>query len=142
MKSIKLKLLSDLPHVAAQILEEAKGQRLVLFFAEMGMGKTTLIKELCKQLGVKEVVSSPTFSIVNEYQGKDNTIYHFDFYRLDDEEEAYDLGYEEYFYSKAYCFVEWPEKIKNLLPEDALEVHIEWDEEEERVIRMHKSTKK
>ena len=141
MKLIKLKKLSDLPHVASQILERADGQRIFLFYAEMGMGKTTLIKELCKQLGVQEVVSSPTFSIVNEYQSDDNTIYHFDFYRLHDEEEAYDLGYEEYFYSKAYCFVEWPEKIKNLLPEDALEIHIEWDEEGERVIRMHKSIK-
>lgn len=138
MKSIILKHLSDLPHAAAQILEDAKGQRLFLFFAEMGMGKTTLIKELCKQLGVKELVSSPTFSIVNEYKIENNIIYHFDFYRLEDEDEAYDLGYEEYFYSDAYCFVEWPERIKNLLPEHAVTIHIEWNDEGDRVIRMHR----
>ena len=91
----------------------------------MGAGKTTFINALCAELGVMDNTSSPTFSLVNEYQGAQETIYHFDFYRLKDEEEALDMGYEEYFYSDAYCFVEWPEKIPNLLPADARTVAIE-----------------
>lgn len=101
------------------------------------MGKTTLIKELCRQLGVKENVSSPTFSIVNEYAAKEGNIYHFDFYRLKDEQEAFDFGYEEYFYSGEYCFVEWPEKIENLLPEDAVSISITANSEGERTIELH-----
>lgn len=101
------------------------------------MGKTTLIKELCKQLGVVENVSSPTFSIVNEYEAKEEKIYHFDFYRLKDEQEAFDLGYEEYFYSGNYCFVEWPEKIENLLPENAVSISITGNSEGERTIELH-----
>lgn len=91
----------------------------------MGTGKTTLIKSLCQHLGVTEPVTSPTFSIVNEYQGRESKIFHFDFYRLKNETEALDLGYEEYFYSGAYCFIEWPEKIPNLLPEHYIRVKIE-----------------
>ena len=102
----------------------------------MGMGKTTFIKELCRQLGVDGVVSSPTFSIVNEYDSKGESIYHFDFYRLKNEQEAYDFGYEEYFYSGNYCFVEWPEKIENLLPEDAVLISITGDEHGNREITM------
>ena len=89
----------------------------------MGVGKTTLIKALSLQLGVVDVVSSPTFSIVNEYHiDKGLKIYHFDFYRIEDEDEAYDMGYEEYFFSEAYCFIEWPEKITNLIEEDIVEI--------------------
>ncbi|MNN21676.1 tRNA threonylcarbamoyladenosine biosynthesis protein TsaE [compost metagenome] len=79
---------------------------------------------MCEQLGVKDSTSSPTFSIVNEYDSDNGPIYHFDFYRIKDEQEAFDFGYEEYFYSGAYCFIEWPEKIPNLLPEEAKEIHI------------------
>jgi tRNA threonylcarbamoyladenosine biosynthesis protein TsaE len=94
----------------------------------MGVGKTTLIKELSLQLGVNEVVSSPTFSIVNEYLTKENCkIYHFDFYRLQDEQEAFDMGYEEYFFSDAYCFIEWPEKIPNLIEDDMIVVKMHLD---------------
>ncbi len=91
----------------------------------MGAGKTTLIKCLCERLGVTDVVTSPTFSIVNEYVGADNKIYHFDFYRLKNQAEALDLGYEEYFYSDAWCFIEWPEKISGLLPENFVRIDIE-----------------
>jgi len=90
----------------------------------MGAGKTTFVKHLCKQLNVQDSTSSPTFSIVNEYESPAGPVYHFDFYRIKDEQEAFDFGYEEYFYSGAYCFVEWPEKIPNLLPEEAKEIHI------------------
>lgn len=137
MIKIKIKNLSELPRAASQILEEAEGNRIFLFYAEMAMGKTTLIKELCKQLGVEDNVSSPTFSIVNEYAGKQEKIYHFDFYRIKDEQEAFDLGYEEYFYSGNYCFVEWPEKIENLLPENAVSISITGNSEGERMIELH-----
>lgn len=106
----------ELPSIANEIISSAANSRIFLFYGDMGAGKTTLIKALCEQLGVTEPATSPTFSIVNEYIGKDNKIYHFDFYRLKNETEALDMGYEEYFYSDAYCFIEWPEKIPNLLP--------------------------
>ena len=91
----------------------------------MGAGKTTFIKAICQYLGVKEHATSPTFSIVNEYVGTEGKIYHFDFYRLKNETEALDMGYEEYFYSGSYCFVEWPEKIPNLLPDHYIRVSVE-----------------
>ena len=106
------------------MLAFAANQRIFLFYGEMGAGKTTLIKALCAQLGVIGSTSSPTFSIVNEYSGKGSTIYHFDFYRLKNQTEALDMGYEEYFYSGDYCFIEWPEKIPDLLPPHYAEVHI------------------
>lgn len=137
MIEITVKDLSELPKAAAQILENANGNLIFLFYATMGKGKTTLIKELCKQLGVKDNVSSPTFSIVNEYEANGKQVYHFDFYRLKDEQEAFDLGYEEYFYSGNYCFVEWPEKIENLLPEKAVSVHISETNKNERTITLY-----
>jgi tRNA threonylcarbamoyladenosine biosynthesis protein TsaE len=110
------KSTNDLLAVANEIVSSAKNSRIFLFYADMGAGKTMLIKALCKQLGVTETATSPTFSIVNEYIGRNSKIYHFDFYRLKNETEALDMGYEEYFYSDAYCFIEWPEKIPTLLP--------------------------
>ena len=116
--------LSQIPTIAKEILSSAKYKTL-LFYGEMGTGKTTLIKELVKQLGVTEVVNSPTFSLVNEYiSPKGETIYHFDFYRIENENEAYDIGIEEYFYSNHWCFVEWPEKVENLLPLDSVSIHL------------------
>ena len=106
----------ELPAVANKIILSATSSRIFLFYGDMGAGKTTLIKALCETLGVTEPATSPTFSIVNEYVGVDRRIYHFDFYRLKNETEALDMGYEEYFYSDAFCFIEWPEKIPNLLP--------------------------
>jgi len=125
LKEIILNQLSQLPEIATQLLKLAGEKKVFLFEAPMGAGKTTIIKALCKELGVVESITSPTFSIVNEYIGESGPIYHFDFYRLKNEQEAYDLGYEEYFYSGNYCFVEWPQKINSLLPEDAFLIQIE-----------------
>lgn len=117
--------LEQLPRLASDLLEEFREERFFAFFGKMGVGKTTLIKALCDQLGVKEVVCSPTFAIINEYSsGEGEPVYHFDFYRLKSAEEAYDIGYEEYFYSGMYCFTEWTEKIDQLLPEHYVRVEM------------------
>ena len=117
--------LEQLPRLASDLLEEFREERFFAFFGKMGVGKTTLIKALCDQLGVKEVVCSPTFAIINEYTtGEGEPVYHFDFYRLKSAEEAYDIGYEEYFYSGMYCFTEWTEKIEQLLPEHYVRVEM------------------
>jgi len=105
----------------------------------MGVGKTTLIKELVKQLGVTDTTSSPTFSLVNEYQGSNNTIFHFDFYRIDHEEEVYDIGIEDYFYQNAWCLVEWPEKIPNIIPEESITINIKKKSDETRTIEISSS---
>src|SRR5690606_2552398 len=128
--------VDGLPVAARQILALGAAKRVFLFFAEMGAGKTTLIKAICSELGVSESTSSPTFSIVNEYASDYGPVYHFDFCRLKSEQEAYDMGYEEYFYSGHYCFVEWPEKIDGILPEDAARVHISVAEDGVRVISV------
>lgn len=108
--------LAELPGLCSLILKAHPKKKIFLFQGEMGAGKTTLIKEMCRTLGVQEQISSPTFSIVNEYKGRDEVLYHFDFYRLDSTQEAYDMGAEEYFFSGRYCFIEWPEIASNLLP--------------------------
>lgn len=116
--------LNELVEIAKYIIKNASNKTL-LFYGDMGVGKTTLIKELCKELKVKDLVHSPTFSLVNEYQTKNNDfIYHFDFYRIEQEEEAYDIGIEEYFNNHHWCFIEWPENVKNLLPLDATIIKI------------------
>jgi tRNA threonylcarbamoyladenosine biosynthesis protein TsaE len=107
--------LLDIKKVAQTIIGDLNTNKIILLNGEMGVGKTTLVKEITKLFGVTENVSSPTFSIINEYYG-DEIIYHFDFYRIEDEEEAYDFGVEEYFDSGKLCLVEWPEKISTLLP--------------------------
>ena len=117
--------LGDLHHAATQILSFAEKERIFVFYGEMGAGKTTLINTLCDVLGVEDQTSSPTFSIVNEYSSANGTIYHFDFYRIKNQMEAFDLGYEDYFYSGNYCFVEWPEKIPDLLPDSYIEIKVE-----------------
>ncbi len=114
---------TELPEVAKNILGIATS-RILLFYGSMGVGKTTLIKELSQQLGANEVASSPSFSIVNEYEVADGLIYHFDFYRIEDPMEALDLGVEDYLYSGHYVFIEWPEKIQKLLPEEAVKIEI------------------
>ena len=115
--------LHQLADIAKNILEYTSPNKKFLFYADMGVGKTTLIKELSLQLGAIDIISSPTFSIVNEYTTLNNyKIYHFDFYRLEDEKEAFDFGYEEYFNSNDYCFVEWPEKISALRNEETVSV--------------------
>ena len=107
--------LSEIPSVASKIMEQLN-HKTVLFYGDMGVGKTTLIKQMAKSLGVTETLSSPTFSIVNEYEAKDALLYHFDCYRLTSEEEAFDIGIEDYLDAGHYTFIEWPDKIKNLLP--------------------------
>ena len=129
-KQITMSSLADLPAAASVLIEEAKEEPIILFEGPMGAGKTTLIKELCRQLGVKDNVSSPTFSLVNEYQGTDGKlIYHFDFYRLNEEREALDIGALEYFDSGRLCLIEWPSMIPNILPEHYLLVTLQPDTE-------------
>lgn len=117
--------LEELPELARKLLLFAGEHRILVFYGEMGTGKTTFIKAICKELGVEATVSSPTFSIVNEYGYPHGLVYHFDFYRLKDQSEAFDMGYEEYFYSGEYCFIEWPEKIPDLLPDQMVRVALE-----------------
>lgn len=116
--------LDEIKDVARKILARPL-KKVITFHAEMGVGKTTLIKALAEQLGVQDMTSSPTFSLVNEYETADGeTVYHFDLYRLNSEEEAYDMGIDEYFYSGNWCFIEWPEKTPNLIPLDHASIHI------------------
>jgi tRNA threonylcarbamoyladenosine biosynthesis protein TsaE len=124
---IHINSLEELSNSTAQIIEYAGINKIFLFYGDMGAGKTTLIKSLCRQVGVKDEVTSPTFSIVNEYEGSDGSVYHFDFYRLKDQSEALDMGYEEYFFSENYCFIEWPEKIAGLIPDQytGVRIHVE-----------------
>ncbi len=117
--------VGDLAVVAKELLSEYPDARIFAFFGAMGVGKTTFIKALCNFLGVDEQVSSPTFSIVNHYVSEDgNSLYHFDFYRINKLEEVYDLGYEHYFFSGNYCFIEWPEKLEALLPDNCIRVEM------------------
>ncbi|MBR4505896.1 MAG: tRNA (adenosine(37)-N6)-threonylcarbamoyltransferase complex ATPase subunit type 1 TsaE [Bacteroidales bacterium] len=123
---VEIHSIGQLPEVARKLLEDFSDDRFFAFFGKMGVGKTTLIKELCAELGVEDNVCSPTFAIVNEYSDRDGEpVYHFDFYRLKSVAEAYDIGYEEYFYSGCYCFTEWTEKVEELLPERYVRVDIE-----------------
>lgn len=131
-----VKNLGHLPHAAQQILEHAGTEKNFLFYGDMGAGKTTLIKEICKQLGTDDTTSSPTFSIINEYKLADKAIFHFDFYRLKNQNEAFDLGYEDYFYADQYCLIEWPEKIPDLLPPNYLKIEIQSINENERWIDL------
>ena len=133
---IHLATLAELPQVAARVLAAAGERRVFLFYGEMGAGKTTLIKALCTCLGVEDATSSPTFAIVNEYATSRDSVYHFDFYRIKSEQEAFDLGYEDYFYSGRYCFVEWPEKIATLLPPDAVSIRISVQPDGGRLIEL------
>ena len=118
--------IEELPALASKI-PRLYSNRVIAFYGDMSAGKTTFIKYLCQELGVDpSCVNSPTYAIVNEYEARGNQmIFHFDFYRIKDENEAYDMGYENYFYSNHYCFIEWPEKIANLLPENLLKINIE-----------------
>ena len=123
---IKIKNIEGLAAAARQFVEAMGDKRIFAFYGGMGAGKTTFIKAICEALGVEDVVNSPTFAIVNEYKAPSpNPIYHFDFYRIKNLREACDIGCEEYFYSGNPCFIEWPELIEELLPEDTVRVRIE-----------------
>lgn len=127
---------AELPQAARWLLGECPLKRVFAFYGKMGVGKTSLIKVLCEELGVIDMVNSPTFSIVNEYECAKGgrSIYHFDFYRLQTLSEARDMGCEDYFYSGAYCFIEWPELVEPLLPDDAATLLIEENADGSRTI--------
>ncbi len=122
---ITISSLDAINEAAKQFVAAMGDNRVFAFYGKMGAGKTTFIKALCTELGVDDVITSPTFAIVNEYTAGDGSpIYHFDFYRIKKLDEVYDMGYEDYFYNGGLCLIEWPELIETLLPEDAVEVHI------------------
>lgn len=125
----------EIGKVAERLLKNS-ASKVFLFYGKMGVGKTTLIKELVKQLGVAEISNSPSFSIVNEYGTPQGTIYHFDFYRIKDIHEAFDIGLEDYLYNGDYIFIEWPEKIDGLLPQDANKIIIEKNENGSRTLKL------
>lgn len=126
MFSAKATTIKSLGGIAREFIEKFPEQRVFAFYGKMGAGKTTFIQAVCRELGSADNVISPTFALINEYKTDSmHSIYHFDFYRIEDMEEAFDLGYEDYFYSGEYCLIEWPEKIEPLLPENYVEVKIE-----------------
>ena len=136
MKRIEIDSLSELERVAEEILSSIGERRVVLLRGGMGAGKTTLVSRIAAKLGAEDTVTSPTFALVNQYEGREGTIYHFDFYRINRVEEVFDLGYEEYFYSGELCFVEWPEMVEGLLPEDAMEVRITVGDDDKRIFEI------
>ena len=144
-EKLMLKSLSELAEVSKTIIDQLKIREskpainCLAFYGEMGAGKTTLIKAICNQLGVADTTSSPTFAIINEYATNHGcSIFHFDFYRINNISEAYDFGYEEYFYSGELCMIEWPEKIEELLPVPHYKVRISLDSNGNRVIQLSK----
>ena len=136
MKRIEIDSLSELPRVAEAVIEALDGRSVVLLRGGMGAGKTTLVSRIAALLGAEDTVTSPTFALVNQYEGQQCRIYHFDFYRIDGIEEVFDLGYEEYFYSGDLCLVEWPEKIEPLTPDDAMVVRITAGDDEQRIFEI------
>jgi len=131
----EIKSLSDINHIAARFIQAHPADRIFAFYGEMGAGKTTFIKALCEEMQVLDYVTSPTFALINEYRtGNDQAIFHFDFYRIKNISEAFDFGYEDYFYSGNYCFIEWPELIEPLLPSIAVKVTIREIENGKRII--------
>ena len=123
---ITIKSLDTIHEAAKEFVKEMGEGKVFAFYGKMGAGKTTFIKALCEVLGVEDVITSPTFAIINEYtDGKGDPIYHFDFYRIKKLEEVYDMGFEDYFYSGNLCLLEWPELIEDILPENVIKVTIE-----------------
>lgn len=133
---IQINSLDDIQQAARQFIDLMGDAKVFAFYGKMGSGKTTFIKAICEELGVEDVITSPTFAIVNEYEGNYGSIYHFDFYRIKKIEEVYDMGYEDYFYSGNICFIEWPELIEDLLPQDAVRVNIHENEYGERIVTI------
>ena len=137
MKTIHITSQDELPEVAEAVIRALGRRTVVAFRGGMGAGKTTLIREIVAALGSEDTVTSPTFAIVNQYKPPGTRrIYHFDFYRIDDVREAYDFGYEEYFYSGDLCLVEWPEKIEQLLPDEVMTVRITADSDTARTFEI------
>ena len=140
---IKIQSIETIRESAREFIENMSEHKVFAFYGKMGAGKTTFVKAICEELGVDDVITSPTFAIVNEYEAKPQTsnlkpqtIYHFDFYRIKKLEEVYDMGYEDYFYSGALCFIEWPELIEDLLPNDAVKVSIEENADGTRTVKF------
>lgn len=135
---IKIESIDTIREAARQFVAAMGEATVFAFYGKMGAGKTTFIKAVCEELGVEDVITSPTFAIVNEYRSETTgeLIYHFDFYRIKKLEEVYDMGYEDYFYSGAVCFIEWPELIEELLPGDAVKVSIEEQPDGSRVVKF------
>ena len=138
-------IIKDTEHIrdaAREFINQIGDRRVFAFYGKMGAGKTTFVKAICEELGVDDVITSPTFAIINEYtidklqtsNIKHQSIYHFDFYRIKKIEEVYDMGYEDYFYSGALCFIEWPELIEDILPDDAVHVNITEQEDGSRLV--------
>jgi tRNA threonylcarbamoyladenosine biosynthesis protein TsaE len=129
--------VDNIQSVAADFLNSYPNYRIFAFYGELGSGKTTFIKALCRELGVAGLVSSPSFALIHEYQsGRFGKLYHFDFYRMEKLEEAYDIGYEDYFYSGSYCFIEWADKAEPLLPSGTLHITIIPDESSGRILEV------
>ena len=135
---IKIDSLDNIRAAAREFVKNMGEGNVYAFYGKMGAGKTTFIKAVCEELGVDDVITSPTFAIVNEYRSETNgeLIYHFDFYRIKKLEEVYDMGYEDYFYSGALCFLEWPELIEELLPDNAVKVTITQNEDDSRTVEF------
>lgn len=133
-------LIKDRKHIHSavrKLLDESYGRKIIAFYGAMGAGKTTIIKALCEALGATDIATSPTFTLVNEYKtGSGESLYHFDFYRIRKTEEVFDFGIEEYFDSGSYCFMEWPELIEDILPEETLKIHIEVTDDEQRILHL------
>ena len=136
--TIQIDQLEQIGKAAREFVAAMGEHTIFAMYGKMGAGKTTFIKAICEELGVDDVITSPTFAIVNEYHSSTSgqPIYHFDFYRIKKIEEVYDMGYEDYFYSGALCFIEWPELIEDLLPEDAVRVRIEETEDGKRTVEF------
>ena len=138
MNKISIKSESELLNAAKEFISQNEKNKIFAFYGKMGAGKTTFIKEICKYLGSTDTITSPTFAIVNEYNstlyGK---IFHFDFYRVEKQEEVYDLGYEEYLFNNNYCLIEWPERIENLLPPETIKVTIAENNDKSRIITWY-----
>ena len=127
--------IADINSIAKEILQSVNS-KVLLFYGELGVGKTTLIGEIVKELGCSNDVSSPSFSIVNEYQVKEGLAFHFDFFRIENEEEVYDIGFEDYLNSNSWIFIEWPDKIESLLPDHVNEIRLEKEKENSRIIKL------
>ena len=135
--NIKIESLEKIDEASIEFIKAMGDNTVFAFHGNMGAGKTTFIKAICENLGVDDVINSPTFAIVNEYRSESGElIYHFDFYRINKEEEAFDFGYEDYFYSGSLCFIEWPERVKSLLPHDVVNVTIEELEDGSRNVQV------
>lgn len=139
---IRISNLDNIREAARQFIENIGDHRVFAFYGKMGAGKTTFIKAICEELGVEDIITSPTFAIVNEYTSHTSlltphdSIFHFDFYRIKKLEEVYDMGFEDYFYSGSLCFIEWPELIEEVLPEDAVKVTIEENADGTRSVKL------